>query len=112
MAKEINRRHFIYLSGVVSILMLLAGTLFFWNRRDRENMRKNSTSSIGANKNLGVAPDGKSYVYMAKNGSPEENTRKVIEMMGGIEKFIEPTDIVLLKPNAQWWNLRYIKILK
>ena len=25
-------------------------------------------------------------------------------MMGGIEKFIGPEDIVILKPNAQWWN--------
>ncbi len=24
--------------------------------------------------------------------------------MGGIEKYIDPDDIVILKPNAQWWN--------
>ncbi|MCX8012619.1 MAG: hypothetical protein N3A64_05660, partial [Desulfobacterota bacterium] len=25
-------------------------------------------------------------------------------MMGGIEKFIGKNDIVILKPNCQWWN--------
>ena len=57
-----------------------------------------------ASRNPGVAEDGKSYVYIAKNASPEENMRKVIEMMGGIEKIVGINDIVILKPNAQWWN--------
>ncbi len=46
----------------------------------------------------------KAYVFLARNGSPEQNVKKVIEMMGGIEKFISNEDIVVLKPNAQWWN--------
>lgn len=25
-------------------------------------------------------------------------------MMGGVGKFIGTKDIVILKPNAQWWN--------
>lgn len=45
-----------------------------------------------------------SSIYIAKNGTPEENLEKVIEMMGGIEKFIGKNDIVVIKPNAQWWN--------
>ena len=53
---------------------------------------------------LGVDPDGFSRVYFARNGSPERNMEKVLELMGGIGRFIGPTDIVVLKPNAQWWN--------
>lgn len=53
---------------------------------------------------LGVSTDGMSYVYKSHDGSAEENTRKVIGMMGGIETIIAPTDIVILKPNGQWWN--------
>jgi len=45
-----------------------------------------------------------SDIYLSQNGTPQENVRKVIEMMGGIEKFIGKNDIVILKPNAQWWN--------
>ncbi|MGD9972502.1 MAG: hypothetical protein AB7S77_05530 [Desulfatirhabdiaceae bacterium] len=28
----------------------------------------------------------------------------LIEMMGGIESIVSPDDIVLIKPNVQWWN--------
>lgn len=53
---------------------------------------------------LGVDEDGFSHVYHAKNGSPEGNLKKVLKMMGGIESVIGPKDIVIIKPNAQWWN--------
>ncbi len=46
----------------------------------------------------------KSDVYLACNGTPQQNTAKVIELMGGIEKFVQLNDIVLIKPNLQWWN--------
>ena len=45
-----------------------------------------------------------SEIYISKNGTPQQNITKVIEMAGGIEKFIEKNDIIVLKPNAQWWN--------
>lgn len=45
-----------------------------------------------------------SDVFWVKNGNPAENVRKAIDMMGGIERFINKNDIVVLKPNAQWWN--------
>jgi len=51
-----------------------------------------------------VESNMKSDIYLARNGSPQENVQKVIEMMGGIEKFVGKNDIVILKPNAQWWN--------
>jgi len=45
-----------------------------------------------------------SDIFIARNGSPQHNVAKVIEMMGGIEKLVGVNDIVILKPNAQWWN--------
>jgi len=45
-----------------------------------------------------------SEIFIAKNGTPQENVAKVIEMMGGIGELIGSKDIVILKPNAQWWN--------
>lgn len=48
--------------------------------------------------------NNRSTIYEAKNGTPEQNMAKVIEMMGGINRFIGTDDIVVLKPNAQWWN--------
>ncbi len=43
-------------------------------------------------------------LYRTLNGTPASNLTKVIEMMGGIEKLIGPDDVVVIKPNAQWWN--------
>jgi len=50
---------------------------------------------------LGVERDGKSRVFLVQGGSPERNMHKIIEMMGGIKRFIAPRDIVVIKPNAQ-----------
>lgn len=43
-------------------------------------------------------------IYRSVNGHPTENIQKVIELMGGIESFINKNDIVIIKPNAQWWS--------
>lgn len=48
--------------------------------------------------------ESKADIYLAKDGTPGQNMKDVINMMGGIQKFIEPKDIVILKPNCQWWN--------
>jgi len=52
----------------------------------------------------GNGHSAESHIYLAKNGTPQQNISKVIELMGGIEKFIGTDDIILLKPNCQWWN--------
>lgn len=43
-------------------------------------------------------------LYRAINGTPAKNLAKVIELMGGIEKLIGADDVVVIKPNVQWWN--------
>ncbi len=45
-----------------------------------------------------------SHVYRAVNGGPGRNIEKLIELMGGVETIIGDSDIVLIKPNVQWWN--------
>jgi hypothetical protein len=47
---------------------------------------------------------GASTVYRAFNGTPDKNMSKVIELMGGIQNLIGIDDVVLIKPNVQWWN--------
>ena len=34
----------------------------------------------------------------------ETNLEKVIDLLGEMEKFIGSHDIVVTKPNVQWWN--------
>jgi hypothetical protein len=43
-------------------------------------------------------------VYRAVNGPPEKNLEEIIQMMGGMRKLIGPEDVIVIKPNAQWWN--------
>jgi len=44
-----------------------------------------------------------SHIYHSVNGTPAQNVAKVFEAAyGGIENFIGPDDIVLLRPNLQW----------
>ena len=51
-----------------------------------------------------IARDVQSSVYRALNGSPSENLSTVIKLLGGIEKIIGEDDVVVIKPNVQWWN--------
>jgi hypothetical protein len=43
-------------------------------------------------------------LYRSVNGNPETNLEKVIHLLGGIEMIIGPHDVVVIKPNVQWWN--------
>src|SRR5271165_1681734 len=46
-------------------------------------------------------------VYKASNGDCFQNVAKVLDMLGGIGKYISPTDVVVIKANAQWPNQGY-----
>jgi len=43
-------------------------------------------------------------VVRALNGTPAENMEKVLSMMGGVETLFGDGDIVIIKPNLQWFN--------
>ena len=51
-----------------------------------------------------ITKGSQSIVYRSVNGTPSENMTKVIELMGGIEKIIGANDVIVIKPNIQWWN--------
>lgn len=44
--------------------------------------------------------DFRPAVTIVKGGTPAENTRKAIEALGGIEKFVKPGQKVFIKPNC------------
>jgi hypothetical protein len=46
-------------------------------------------------------------VYKVANGDCFQNVAKLLDMMGGITKYINPTDVVVIKGNAQWPNQGY-----
>lgn len=59
------------------------------------------TKKLAAKKTTG---DATGQLFRAINGSPAENLSRVIELSGGVESFIEADDIIVIKPNVQWWN--------
>lgn len=91
MSLEIKRRRFLYYLSLMGL-----GIVVFPVYRRIKPLFIQTGQPGGAN------PE--SHVYVSKNGTPQQNVFKVIEMMGGLEKFIGVNDIVILKPNAQWWN--------
>lgn len=48
--------------------------------------------------------NAKASVFRALNGSPEDNLLKVLDMMDGVRNYWGVNDIVIIKPNVQWWN--------
>ena len=94
--KAFNRRSF--------ILLVLAGLTVGIMGRFRGAIGK-FLARFDQPPQVRALPEGHvSDIYLARNGSPQENVARVLEMMGGVEKFIGTKDIVILKPNAQWWN--------
>jgi hypothetical protein len=51
-----------------------------------------------------ITIDSQSTIYRSLNGTPSENLTMVIELIGGIDKIIGEDDVVVIKPNVQWWN--------
>ncbi|HAH19539.1 MAG TPA: hypothetical protein DCL49_01385 [Candidatus Omnitrophica bacterium] len=95
--KTFVQRFFLFLIGLLSFPALSKSLV-----EDKESdfiKQIAATNSTEAREEENV-----SIIYEVKNGTPEQNLTKAIEMMGGIEKFIGKNDIVILKPNAQWWN--------
>lgn len=46
----------------------------------------------------------KTTIFRSINGSPQENMMKVVDLMGGIDRIVGSHDVIVLKPNVQWWN--------
>jgi len=82
-----TRRHFIK-TNIIALLAVMFGNKIFTKSPLSRKMIKNVQSSV----------------YRALNGNPSENLSRVIKLLGGIEKIIGEDDVVVIKPNVQWWN--------
>lgn len=69
-------------------LPLAAGRFAMGNTKIRRKLSTNLVSTI----------------YRSVNGTSEENMNKIVEMLGGTGKITGPDDVVVIKPNVQWWN--------
>lgn len=63
------------------------------------------SKTVGSDSSVHKASDEiDCVIYRAVNGHPQENISKVVELYGGVEKIVGREDVVVIKPNIQWWN--------
>lgn len=43
-------------------------------------------------------------VFRCLNGTPAQSIEKILAMAGGVEGIVGLDDVVVIKPNGQWWN--------
>lgn len=116
MNNKVNRRYFIYFTVIFFGLVFIKpvnrlrqlfsndGDLININESQLDQTKRSELANNSQKKNRGCSKDGYSDVYLARDGSPEQNMKKIMYELGGIEKLISNNDIVILKPNAQWWS--------
>jgi hypothetical protein len=46
----------------------------------------------------------RAVLYVSKGKTPAENIDRVLSKMGGMGSLVGKNDLVIIKPNAQWWN--------
>ena len=84
-----------------NVLRIRAGTAETLTRQS--SLREKDISNAPP-LNLGCSEDGYSDVFEVRGGTAEENMERLLALLGGIESIIDEKDIVVLKPNAQWWS--------
>lgn len=101
----INRRDF--LKYFLAIKTIIFNSFFLTTKshayKSSEIVASNSHVNNNKNLNSGLAEKGFSDVFKVTGGIPEHNMQSLINNMGGIKNIIGKNDIVVLKPNAQWW---------
>lgn len=63
---------------------------------------RSASASVSVKKK--ALKESKCTLYRVLNGSPSQNMEKLVSLIGGMEKIIGPYDVVIIKPNVQWWN--------
>lgn len=110
-----EKRSFLKILAWCGAFLVAARFLKFWGGGETKTIENNSLNQGGGTKtagqttsakslNLGVDEDGQSRVYLARGNTAEENMRNTLALLGGITSIVGKNDIVVLKPNAQWWS--------
>lgn len=94
-----SRRDFLKITAAMGMSFFTHSGFGFDQPTNQIDQPTNSTGLTS--KPFGNEP---ATVYRAVNGSPATNLTKVMDLMGGINKVIGSDDVVLIKPNVQWWN--------
>lgn len=101
---RVTRKRFLFQAISISSILLLPSLIL---RRFKKFGRK-STLHAGNN----VTSEKDSYgenadVFMVRNGDYTSSMKKLLKLLGGIEKYIDADDYVVIKGNAQWVRQGY-----
>ena len=78
---------------ILKHLILSAAAIGIW--------REAHTQQVVVHK---VTTEADVKVFRVLNGHPSENLKKLLELAGGTQELVGIDDIVVIKPNVQWWN--------
>jgi uncharacterized protein (DUF362 family) len=87
MKKKLNRREFLGLAAAMGLSMYAAHYFLTGEEVIASGIKKSVPGSI---------------LTYVEGDSAAEMTKKVINNLGGIKKFVSPGDVVVLKPNIAW----------
>ena len=62
-----------------------------------------SDNKLNINTGSNTMPSANSDVFLCRGEPPDKNIRKLMKMLGGVESVFGKDDIVVIKPNSQWW---------
>lgn len=110
--RSYSRRAFLKFVFVIVSLLLYSKALFAFLAQSNESKKLDTPkqkkgidqNQIKIERNKGIDNDGISRVFYSSGYSPESNIKNAIHMKGGIQTIVNKDDVVVLKPNAQWWN--------
>jgi uncharacterized protein (DUF362 family) len=98
---KLNRREFIKLTGKASLLTAALGTGGYLISKNNYQPSEDAAAIYDCDKSL---PHNPEYPDMAsvKSDDHQGAVAVALALLGGIERFISPGDIVTIKPNIGW----------
>jgi uncharacterized protein (DUF362 family) len=99
--ESLERREFLLRLLKLGGVTAGAGALGLW--LNGRSQRPQEAAAVSVNRNHAVAPDAKlPELAVVQGEDPRLLTRRAIEEMGGIRRFVSRTDVVVIKPNIAW----------
>ncbi len=98
---EINRRDFLKRSSKAGLAVAATAGAGFWLNSRNEHPRQTLDTSGGRIYTVDL-PNDTPQMIVATGGTPVQLAQQALAALGGMETFISPGDIVVLKPNVGW----------
>jgi uncharacterized protein (DUF362 family) len=95
--ENLSRREFIARSAKAGASIAAAAGLAYWLYQDNVIPRQEGDSAVFPD--FSVAPQPGKSLSIVQGTERKSTVIKAIDMLGGIEHFVKPGDVVLIKPN-------------